>query len=485
MKYIKLLVVIIIVAAVGWLGFNYFKSEETQQKPKIIRNLPLKEVEVFNLSEDEAQLVINKSGKSSADITAYISPQISGKVTNINVQIGDSVNKDDILIELGESLSTDTIDTQYSSAIYSAEIAVESQKATKASGEIAIKSSELAAHNALMAYNNAVEVKNTTQDLLQLQINSSELNLEAIEDQIEDLEEDLDDLEDELEDIEDSAAKQQLERQIEQLEQSIETLEIQEDQAELALKQAKESYKLQVQQLNSSIRSAKVQCEIALRQVESAKAAKILQELQAKGQVIQAETSRLIAELQFNEKNIKAPISGLVTSISIEEGNLVTPGQIIIQVEKTDNISIKTSLNENEVAFVEVGDEVEIEIDGQIVTGKIISISPSLNSQSKKIDVEIEISNQSIKAGAFAKVQFKANQGNRVFIPLNSIHLSESDKFVWVLDENNQTSLQAIETGEIIGEFIEVKNGLEGNEKIIRTSSSFLTEGEKVEIASK
>lgn len=485
MKHIKYLLILAILAAIGWFAFNYFTNQETEDKPRILRNLPLKVVEIFDASKDSEDLYISKSGKSAADITSNVTPQINGQVIAINVKVGDEVNKNDILIELGDSLNTDTIDTQYSSSVQSEKIARESQKATQESTNIAIETAYLSARNAVIAYNSVVETKETTQDILQLQINNAELNYEAIENNLEDLEDQLDDLEDDLDDAQDDSTEEQIETQIDQIEKTIEATELQLDQTELAIDQAKENYKLQIQQLNNQISSAKVQCEIALRQVESTKASAILQELQAEGQVIQASTTRLINELQFNEKNIKAPIDGVVTSITVEEGNLVSPGQVILKVEKTDKISIRTSLNEKEAKFIRVGDEADIEIDGKKVEGEIVSISPSLNAESKKIDVEIEVKNQQITAGAFAEVNFKVRKQGKTFIPVNSIQLRETDKFVWVIDEENMTSLQAIKTGEIIGNFIEVTDGLSGDEIIIRTTSNFLTEGEKVEIASK
>lgn len=102
----------------------------------------------------------------------------------------------------------------------------------------------------------------------------------------------------------------------------------------------------------------------------------------------------------------------------------------------------------------------------------------------KKIDVEIEIDKTSkINSGSFVKITFSPSPKKNIFVPLNSIQLTPTDKIVNVIDSDFVVQYKKVETGQIIGDYIEIIDGLKGNEKIIKTTTIYVEDGEKVALA--
>ncbi len=449
-----------------------FQGCSTTEEPKVdrVEVSSTKEVEVFDLSKDQTPLSFTKNGVADSDRIVYLSPQISGRVTDIKVKVGDRVRKGATLVTLGNSLSTDISDIQNQTAEQSLNIASQSQAYTYDLSFQAVQSAQTGLELAEESYQNAVLNKKNAEDIYDIQIDNAEDDLDDAEDARDDAEDYLDDLEDDPDATADeiSAAEDALDR----AEDAV-------DAAETALDLLETNYDSQIDQLNFAISSYGKQYELAQTQLESAYQSASLQQLGADSQLIQAASGAKISRITSNQKNLTAPIDGVITEITAKEDSLVNPGQTLVKIENAGNLTVKTSLNEYEATLIHTGDTVKIDTS----IGRVSSISPSLNSVTKKIDVEISIDRPGlIIPGSFVKIEFTTEPENRIFIPLNSIHVNDTGDFVKVIEDDKVTT-KKITIGEIIGDYVEIKTGLNGTEKIIRTATNLVEDGDLVKIS--
>lgn len=493
-KFIAFLILVAIVAG----GYMYFKNGTTNEKlsrkkPLLLREYPPKEVEIFELGEDIANLNFSKTGTANAQTIVYVSPQVTGKITDINVEVGDTVKEGETLITLGDSLNTDIANLQYLAAKEGLDIVNSTLYLTKQTNLETLKSARSGITSAKESYENSINTKENTDDISDLQIESAQLALEIAKDAYDDLKDDYNDAKDALEDLEDqyddleseqpdaTDALEKLQNAIALAETGLKSLKSAKEnskngieQAKIGLDQLEENIVLQMDQLDYAINMASLQYGSTVDQLETLQLSAQLQALGVEGQIAQAQSSYDMAKLNKEYQNITSPIAGIVTSVSVEEKNLVSPGQILLQIENLDKISVKTSVNEQEAELLKVDDRVKI--DGE--TGKIISISPTLNQMTKKIDVKIETSSN-LTPGSFVKVVFSPDTKKSIFVPLNSISIIDGEKIVKTINEDLIVECITVETGQIIDNYIEITNGLKGNE-IIVTSIITLKEGEKI-----
>jgi RND family efflux transporter MFP subunit len=493
----KLLVIIL--SSILLLSACGPQEEDPKETIESTQEAKLKVVEVFDLSRASIELPLSKNGTAESFFITQVTPQIAGRVLEIHAQVGESVEKGQSLITLGESLNTSLLELQEATADVSTEIAAESNATTKIGAEVSQQSAVINSDTAYLNYQNALTNKDTTAKTLTLQRQQAEISLYEAEKNYREVYDQyrnakgktprsynrnhnfkLDQLESSFENSGSTSTTETTSNTTTDLDQTLKAAEKQLQQAELTLLQTDSTQATQTSQLNYAIEVAKQQYELSLVQQDATAIQGELQILASESQLVQAQSGLESAKLSQNEKVLRAPITGKITQIIAEEGNLVSPGQTLLKIENDNLLSVTTSLNPEEARLIS-SNKVLVQYNNSAVEGNIISISPTLNAQSKKADVEIEVAKTAqIPTGAFVKVHFPITNVRTTFVPLNSIFLDDNVKKVRLLTADNKIKHQDIEIGEILGHFAEVTSGLEGDEVIVTNADLFLKEGEKV-----
>lgn len=522
---IKSLLATLLICSIALQGCSLLGAKE-EPFEKILRKLPetIHEVEVFALGSDKPTIEFTKNGVIESSKVAFVSAQINGKITGIHVEVGDLVRENEILVTLGESLSTDIIDAQSRAAQSALALSEQSKILTNNSGNQQINAAELSVELAQAAYQNAIQSKNNSKNTYNEQLKNAEIEVDnaknnlknaksgynSAQDTLSDLEDSLDDLQKDIRDLENKlddnpetpgikeqlvaleAAEKELKSAIKAAEPQVNSAKYTKDiadnrvdQAEINVQLLKDGFDTQSDQLDFAIQSAQSQIQLAQNQLKAAQTGKSAQLIQTESQIVQSQSSSKISRLNANQKEVRSPISGTITKILTEKGSFTGPGQQIIQIERTDDLIVKTSISSEEKRYIKNGQKVSVEVNGKKFEGKITEISPSLNQVTKKIDIEIELSGEKdLIPGVFAKIYMTPITKNIIFVPLNSLIVKEGKKYIRMIGSDEKMINQEVEIGEILGEFIEIKEGLKGNENIITTVTTFAKEGDKVIIAS-
>lgn len=460
--------------------------EPLVQKEKVYRYLEkeLSADSVFTLSEDSTDVEFTKQASSGSALSTTISPQISGQITSLNIEIGDFVDTNTIIASLGNSYSTDANRIQAATAIQSLALSNQGLGLTNDSIQQSIYAATISADLSYQAFLNAKQAKSNSENLYYEQLDAAEINLETLEDAYDSSKDALEDARDALDLAElsnDPSQIAQAEAAVEGAKRAKEGAKTAIELAENGINQLNDGYKSQRDQLQFAINSSQSQFDLAKSQLNATSTGTEQQILASESQILQAKSAAELAALTKKYSQISSPISGIVTEIYVDEAALIGPGQPIAKIEKTDNIVLKTSLNEDEIKLISLNAEVEIIGDSRTLTGIISTISPTFNPATKKIDIEITAPIDSgIPAGTFMKIKFKNSNPNKVFIPLNAVFINDQNESVKIINSKKFIEYTNIETGTIIGDYIEVLAGLDGSETIVLATTTFLAEGDKV-----
>ncbi len=508
----KKIIAFVLLVALGLTGYFYraeikdFLVPKDQEKATIARNKPIpreqghkKEINVFEVGKKENPIFLVKSGTTLPESTVNVMPQISGRILGINVKVGQKVNEGTALIELGDSLATDMAIAQYNSAVDNYNLAAESSYVTSLSGNQTLKTAQLGIQQARTAYENSILTRANTEDLLENQLDAVKDSVDDLEDNLDDTKEDYEDALNNLDKLEDrynslsgtlpsddpalkklSEAISQTKTQISGLKSAKKELKNAIEQAENGLTQLEDTRESQLDQLNFGIESSFLQYKTALSQIQSAYYGVNLQNIASQGQQSQALSAIEMANLSLKQQIVTSPIEGTVTEITAEEGNMASPGQVLIKVANEENLKVKTSLSEEEASLIKEGETVFINGE-QGIRGKITSIGTSLNEITKKIEVEIEVSQkENLMAQAFVEIYFPVRSAEKIFIPLNAVYLEENRKIVKIVNDKNRIEFKEVTLGNILDQYIEVLSGLSKGEKIANTPSITLEENSRV-----
>ncbi len=166
-------------------------------------------------------------------------------------------------------------------------------------------------------------------------------------------------------------------------------------------------------------------------------------------------------------------------------------------VSYDDGLQAVFSVGKYDVLKLHVGQEVKISSVTGEFTGKIEYISPTASesgglsissltgasSSGANVTVRASIDNpdESIIIGFDVDVEIATQEAaNAIAVPMEALYIDGTDKYVFVLNEDNTVSRRAVTTGIASETMYEIVSGLQAGEKVVRNPSDSLTDGEKV-----
>ena len=211
---------------------------------------------------------------------------------------------------------------------------------------------------------------------------------------------------------------------------------------------------------------------------------------QAKLAMVNAKSQLTQANINVGDTRIKAPISGFINKKFIEPGSILSgmPPTELFEIVNVSKLKLKVTANESQVAGLKVGTTINVKASvypDKTFTGKIIFIASKADA-SLNFPVEIEIANNAskdLKAGMYGTAEFASNQQKQTLkiVPRNAFVGSVSSNEIFVI-ENGTAKLKKVTAGRILGDKVEILDGLSNGETVITTGQINLQDGSKVEV---
>lgn len=299
------------------------------------------------------------------------------------------------------------------------------------------------------------------------------------------------------------SAKTKLDTVDEELAASLQASEARVAQTRAALAQAKANEIDIVNRKNSfneseaAVRQAEAQlnrAKVALEQAKANMANNMIRGFDVKAAdatIARARASRINAETTLERTEIRAPSSGVILQKYVEQGTIIASalsisaqGTNILQLGDTSRMYVDVSVDETDIASVDVGQVVQVNIEaypGIPFDGKVIRVDPRAQVEQNvtTIHVRVEVDNSSnffmlLKPGMNATCEFVISEKeNVVKIPNEAIREDDQGKYVETSEGGipappDPKTGQPAEEGAIINitkTRVAVEIGLEGNEE--------------------
>ncbi len=131
----------------------------------------------------------------------------------------------------------------------------------------------------------------------------------------------------------------------------------------------------------------------SLQVVASQKAAEAAASMvkQAEAGLEQAKQALNMAQLQLDRTKVTSPVDGIVLSRNVEVGDLVVAGGTVMRVANLDTLELVVYLPEDQYGQVNIGDEVYITVDsftGETFEGTIVRIADEAEFTPKNVQTE-------------------------------------------------------------------------------------------------
>jgi len=250
---------------------------------------------------------------------------------------------------------------------------------------------------------------------------------------------------------------------------------------EAVAKSTYDKFKHEADMVKMQLEEAKASSESAYNQLKS-------QRDSTGGQLKELEAKVNELNISIAEVSIVAPISGKVRTIYYQTGDLAAGGKPFAILDETESLTAKVNVSEQDLEKISMGSKVVVNITGVMdgIEAKVTKIPTSVNSNTRIGEVEIAISElggKDIPAGTSAEVKFITDELQEVIVISRTAIKNLKDKeFVYVL-EDGVVHEQEIKTGLVVGDSVQVVEGLNSGAAIAGNNLTRLYDGAQVYVA--
>ncbi|KJS16659.1 MAG: RND transporter [Peptococcaceae bacterium BRH_c4b] len=193
------------------------------------------------------------------------------------------------------------------------------------------------------------------------------------------------------------------------------------------------------------------------------------------------------AEESLRNSTIASPIGGVVANRNVNVGQVLSPGVQLMTVADISSVYVVVNVEQEKISQVRPGMQAAVSMDGypgKTFNGVVNIINPIASKSARVFETKIKISNKDrlLKPGMFAKVEIKTSGEKEVVaVPRDALTDKQGLYFVFLAGDGKAERHQ-VEIGQIIGQLVEIKSGLNPGQKIIVTNVNKLKDQDSIRI---
>lgn len=204
----------------------------------------------------------------------------------------------------------------------------------------------------------------------------------------------------------------------------------------------------------------------------------------AAGTLKQAQAAVNAAQANLDKTIVRAPISGTLNNLSIKLGDFVAAFQQVAIVSNNGALEIIAYITPQDRARIDSGAKVKIESE---YDGWVSSIAPAVDPTTKKIEMKVGFNGtsagltngESVHLEIARNTQKGATKAQALALPISAVKIGSETSVVFTVGEDNKLVAHEIQTGELIGDKIQVVSGVTEDMMLV-TDARGLKAGQEV-----
>jgi RND family efflux transporter MFP subunit len=200
------------------------------------------------------------------------------------------------------------------------------------------------------------------------------------------------------------------------------------------------------------------------------------------------------SRLNLDDVALRSPFDGIVIARNVETGTLAGPSQAAFVVADVRRLKVIFGVPDELVGRVKTGTRLTT-IAGLSASspheGVVTAVSPQADSQTRLFSVELTVANDrnDLRPGMVATVELP-EEGRApaapLVVPLSAVVKGSGSGYAVYIVERHQEAkvarLRKVALGDVFGNTIAVRDGLNRGDRVIVTGASLVREGEPVRV---
>jgi membrane fusion protein (multidrug efflux system) len=210
----------------------------------------------------------------------------------------------------------------------------------------------------------------------------------------------------------------------------------------------------------------------------------------AEREMAAAEIERIRAVIE--RKPIRAPFRARIGMADLHIGQFLSEGTELTTLQGVDEaVHVDFAVSQAVAAGLAVGDTVRVGAsrEAEPVVGQIVAIDARVDPTTRNAVVRAKLGGElDVAPGAAVRVEVSVGESlATVAIPVSALRTGPEGEFVWVIEADSAGSdrshLRPVKAGDVIGENVLLRDGLEAGERVATSGSFKLREGALVSVA--
>lgn len=204
-----------------------------------------------------------------------------------------------------------------------------------------------------------------------------------------------------------------------------------------------------------------------------------------KAELVRSEAQVTEARLQLERAEIRAPEAGIISERAAQTGAM--PGtEPLLKLIRNGDIELAAEVSEADLPLVKQGQFVAVRLTGmdRIFEGEVRLVAPKVDPRTRLGIVRVMLPKDPvIRPGIFARGSLLVERRRVAAVADTAVLYEEPGNrpYVYVVGDEERVGRRFIEPGMRRDGYVEIRSGLAKDDRVVRSASAFLQEGDRIE----
>lgn len=191
------------------------------------------------------------------------------------------------------------------------------------------------------------------------------------------------------------------------------------------------------------------------------------------------QTAQLLGEGDGQSVSLLSPVDGVVLRVLTNLGAAVESGAVLFELGEPNALRIVADVFENELPLISPGASVKLQIDSsrETLTGKVDSVSATVQTDLRRAAVYIDIDNSKVKLkpGMFARATIQGAGPNRYVLPTTAVLIKGGKQtIVYVEVSDGVFEPRNVDVGQARESLVPVLAGIKEGDRVVVSGTLLL-----------
>jgi RND family efflux transporter MFP subunit len=179
---------------------------------------------------------------------------------------------------------------------------------------------------------------------------------------------------------------------------------------------------------------------------------------------------------------LEAPFAGTVNSVNAQAGDYITPVQVAVELIDASELDLYVEVRGEVAGSLQPGQAVDIDVDGRPLRGTVYALQTDPDPVTFTHALRVRLAADGVRPGQVAQVHLPLRNLQQVLaVPVTAVLYEEGETYLYRVNRA-QLERVGVVLGQRVGEWQEVREGLQAGDRIVVRDVAALSDAQPVTV---